>query len=51
MFYSNKIQHFHPCECHSIESVSMKDQDGKKWTQIGLKKHIEKLNAIDEGVE
>lgn len=43
MFNPKKIQHFHPCECHAIESKSMKDQDGKKWTQKELNIHIESL--------
>jgi hypothetical protein len=44
MFNTEKIPHFHPCICHVIESKSMKDQDGKKWTQKALDLHIEEIN-------
>jgi hypothetical protein len=43
MFNTKKIPHIHPCECHIIESKSLKDQDGKQWTQKQLDKHLESL--------
>tara|TARA_R110000751_G_scaffold125023_2_gene226527 strand:+ start:2537 stop:2686 length:150 start_codon:yes stop_codon:yes gene_type:complete len=47
MFNTKKIPHSHPCECHIIENKSMKDQEGKKWTQKELDSHIESLTQPD----
>jgi hypothetical protein len=48
MFDTKKIAHIHPCECHIIESKSMKDQDGKQWNQQQLEKHVESLIPKNE---
>lgn len=45
MFNTKKIAHFHPCVCHIIETKTMKDQDGKKWTSKQLDNHIDSLIA------
>ena len=48
MFDTNKISHIHPCECHVIESLSMKDQNGKTWSLEDLDLHVEGLKEIEE---
>jgi hypothetical protein len=42
--FDNKKPHIHPCICHKIHLDTMKDQDGKKWTQKALDLHIEEIN-------
>jgi len=42
--FNNKKAHMHACPCHRIYYDTMKDQDGKKWTQKALDLHIEEMN-------
>lgn len=42
--FDNTKPHIHPCVCHKIRLDTMKDQDGKKWTQKALDLHIAEIN-------
>ncbi len=51
MFDHKTVAHFHPCECHVVESISMKDADGKVWTMEEIEQHKIDLISAEEPVD